>query len=432
MPARTRARRLPFGMGTLTLILSLAMVVAAGMVLIGGGEPTPSAGYVDGALRGYNSSPAVAWEQSSDTLPGYESNQPMRVADTHGEQWLLAYPRGIGEAYQLVDKRSGIPQWDEPIVTGLGGCAFNDAGTVGCAVSLADLEDGFYLVDNEGTPQRADELADTAEVVGVGTNFLRINQPGYHVAMYTPSGNQVWSRTFAARAHAQMQGGQLLITTVDGNQFIVDPTSGEDQISCRQCDIRVYPRGVTVQYDERDNARVLTYPIKYGRLDTEHNAEATSMRVLAGAATLPVLTGVGDEAFLATGGRYEIRDPAEGSALWQIGDAELSKVHAKPCGELVSFAQLDGSRTTFRLDDGSRVGEMAPADPAAPNLNIDTLGCVGSSDSTMVFANNNQLTAFDMASGSLRWELPISGAVQVIDGYIVLIQGTSMSVLRPN
>lgn len=426
------ARRLPFGIGTVTVILIAVMVASVGAVLAFGGSDTPST-FDHGRLRPYASEPAAAWTVSSDTLPGYRTDAGIEVVDSWQDRWLLAYPSGIGRSFLLVKRGSGDPVWSEPVVAGLGGCAIDDRGRVGCAVKLGGVPDGFYLIDDDGTPTDASALDDTAQVVGVGRDFLRIDQAGYRVTMQDAGGKELWSRTFAAAAKASWRrAGVLTIRTADGSQFVVNPTTGANRIACTQCSITSFDRGITVQYNETGHERVATHAIENGAVDERPTSMSPRLRVLAGPSTLPVLTGTGAGQIEATQGRYEVRDPAQTDALWQITDPELSKANTRPCGEQVAFALKDRSRIFYTLADGARVGTLDPPALDAPDENLDQLACVGSSGSTAVFANANQITAFDTVHGRIAWTRSVLGSTTVTDGYIVVHEGTSMTVLAPN
>lgn len=424
-------RRIPFGIGTVVAVLCVGMVAIFGVVLAMGTPETSTDGYANGQLRTYTHDPKLAWTQSSDTLPGYGDGTDITVADTAGDRWLLAYPSGLGRAYVMVSRQSGEMLWNAPVVVGLGSCAFNDDDAVGCAIKLGGQPDAFYGVADDGTATRIGALDDTAAVVGVGTNYLRIDQAGYRVSMKTPADDERWTRTFAAAATGQSVNGLLIVSTADGNEFVVDPSTGEDQLTCAQCKIVSYPSGIAVQYQGSRDEKVVTYAVTDGRLRPRPVSQQAGLRIVDGASTLPVLTATGSSAVQETQGRYEIRDPAVPRALWQITDAELSKANTRPCGELVTFALKDRSRVIYRLDDGSEVGKLAVTPYDDPDSNIDQLRCVGSSGSTIVFANHNQITAVDAASGSVTWRHSVIGQTSNVDGYIVVTQGSSLSVLRP-
>ncbi|MEE4021976.1 hypothetical protein V1Y59_02705 [Gordonia sp. PKS22-38] len=436
MPARSPmsdlARRLPFGIGTVTMVLVAAMIATVGVVLAIGTPENQQQEYVAGQLRGYEREPDDAWTHSDETLPDYQTGGGIEVADTHADQWLLSYPSGLGRAYQLVDKRSGATIWGEPVVAGLGDCAFDEFGQVGCAVKVGGISDGFYLVDDDG-PGSPTPLDDTKQVIGLGTNYLRIDQAGYQVTLRTPNGRELWSRTFAAAATADVRpDGVLLVTTADGGHFVLDPDTGADRLSCTQCTITTYPSGIAVQYNEFGQERVETHAVEGGVVRTPPTTVAEGLRIVPGPSVLPVLTGTGDGQVQATQGRYEIRDPARSEALWQITDPELSKANTKPCGTEVAFALKDRSRVFYTLVDGEPVGRMEPPSFDAPAENLDNLNCIGSAGTELVFANPDQVTAVDTESGEIAWTRPIIGSAEAVDGYVVLRQGTTLTVLRPN
>ncbi|MYR06973.1 hypothetical protein GTV32_11960 [Gordonia sp. SID5947] len=427
------ARRLPFGIGTVTMLLVGVMVASVGVVLAMGTPMESSTEYRDGHLRDYAAEPDVAWTQSSDTLPGYRADAGIEVVDTWRDEWLLAYPSGLGRAFVLVNARSGSPLWNEPVVTGLGGCGLNDLGQVGCAIKLGRVPDGFYLIDDSGAPTSRTDLDDTEHVVGVGTDYLRIDQAGYRVTMRDPVGHEIWSRTFAASAQARtLSDGVLIISTADGGRFVLDPTTGADRLSCSQCDVTSFDTGITVQYNEFGHERVETYAVTGGNVATPPVSVSESLRVLGGPSSLPVLTGTGDGQVQATQGRYEIRDPARKDALWQITDPELSKANTKPCGTEVALALKDRSRVFYTLADGKRVGRMDAPAFDKPETNIDNLSCVGSSGTTLIFADPDQITAVDTTTGGIAWTRSVIGTTEAVDGHIVLHEGTSITVLRPH
>ncbi|GAB88876.1 hypothetical protein [Gordonia rhizosphera] len=426
-------RRVPFGIGTVVMILIAAMVATVGVVLAIGTPGEEQNDYSAGRLRGYGDEPAVAWTQSSDTLPGYRADGGVEVADTWRDRWLLAYPSGLGRAFLLVTKATGEPVWDQPVIVGLGDCALNDIGEVGCAVKLGGVPDGFYLVDDSGTPSSPTDLHDTKQVIGVGENYLRIDQAGYGVTMREPSGRDLWSRTFATSAKAvTFPDGVVVIETSDGGRFVIDPATGADRLACQQCALTGFDTGITVQHNDFGHERVATFAVTDGILRTPPVAVSDSLRVVEGPSTLPVLTGTGPGQVQATQGHYEIRDPARPEALWQITDPELSKANTKPCGTAVAFALKDRSRAIFDLAGGERLGGMAPPALDDPDANIDHLSCVGSSGTTLVFADPNQITAFDSTDGTIAWTRSVIGTAESVDGYIVLHEGTSITVLRPN
>ncbi|MDY6808511.1 MAG: hypothetical protein SW127_05780 [Actinomycetota bacterium] len=437
MPARSTlsglARRLPFGMGTVTLILVAAMVAVVGAVLAIGTPGDTHEEYSAGRLRGYEREPDVAWTHSDDTLPGYGAGRRIEVADTWQDQWLLSYPSGIGRAFLLVHRASGTPVWHRPIVAGLGDCAFDRFGRVGCAIKLGDLPNGFYVIDEQGNAGAPAPLDDTKQVVGVGTNYLRIDQAGYHVTLRTPAGREIWSRTFAAAATADVRpDGTMLVSTADGGRFILDPATGADRLSCTRCTITTYPTGITVQYNTAAEQRVESYAVDGDALRTPATSVSEGLRVVGGPSVLPVLTGTGDSQVQMPQGRYEIRDPAQADALWQITDPELSKANTKPCGTEVAFALKDRSRIFYRLADGGRVGAMASPSFETPGENLDNLDCIGSAGTILVFANADQVTAVDAESGEIAWTRSVIGTTEAVDGYLVLHQGSTLSVLRPN
>ncbi|NMO00921.1 hypothetical protein HH308_06800 [Gordonia sp. TBRC 11910] len=418
-----------FGIGTVVAICSVLLVAAVGVVL--SIKTPPATG--DGRLRDYSSAPDVAWTVDRDTLPGYGEGTEITVAGTWMDRWLLAYPSGLGRAYLMVSAVSGHPVWDNPIRVGLGGCALNGDGIVGCAMRLGDHPDGFYLADlDTGKLSAPTDLDATTQVVGLGQNFVRIDDAGYRVMLSKPSGEEIWTRTFASATTARYDDGVLVATGSDGTNVVLDAATGAGELSCTACDISLYPTGIAVQHNTYGHEGVDFYGIVDGVLNTSQPTyRATRIQLVRGRSTLPVLTGVGEATVQDTQGHFEIRDPAKPKALWAITDPELSKAGARPCGGAVSFALKDRSRVVYRLSDGRSLGKGPSPDVGNPDADIDQLTCVGASPSTMVFANNNQLNGFRIADGT-HWELPIIGTAQAVDGYIVLHQGQSMSVLAPN
>ncbi|WP_439031607.1 outer membrane protein assembly factor BamB family protein [Gordonia terrae] len=436
MSSRSRVRALlarsPFGIGTVVLLLCAALVVTGGVVLASGSTQADDTEYAYGELRDYQRAPAEGWTiVGQEGLPGYRGEVTIEVADSSEEGWLVAYPSGLGRSYVMVDRRTGKLLWDNPINAGLGDCAVNEAGQVGCAVQLGDpLDDGFYLVDDQGVPTMTSQYMDTKTVEGLGTNFLRVNRVGHQVSLNTPTGNTLWARTFAAPVvSVEVTGDIVVIKTADASQHLVNPVDGDDRIGCDQCTIRLYPSGVTVDHQAYGEEKVVTYATINGRVDAEPVATAEGLGVLPGPSTLPVLNAA-NRVFVAEG-QYEVRDPARPDALWQIRDRELSKANAITCGSLVNFGRLDGSRSTYALADGHHIG-TGPA-PGPQQTVLANPRCIGSSGTTMVVSNQGQLTALT-PENTIAWERGLSspGLVRVIDGYIVVSEGSTLSMLRPN
>ncbi|MFW0789166.1 hypothetical protein [Gordonia sp. CPCC 205333] len=417
------------GIGTVVAICCVLLVVSVGLVLAI--KTPPSTGY--GQLRNYSSQPETAWTVDSDTLPEYGQGDGITVAGRWLDRWLLSYPSGLGRAYLLVSAVSGKPLWDNPIRVGLGSCALNDDGEVGCAVKLGEAANGFYLADlDSGKLGSVSNLDSTAQVVGVGSNFLRVDEAGYRAMLATPSGAEIWTRTFASAMRARFENRILILAGADGTNAVVDTATGGNRLRCTDCDINVYPSGITLQHNTYGKQSVDFYATSDGALDTSNPTHRSgNIEVVRGASTLPVLTGIGDATVQQTQGRYEIRDPAKPKALWAITDPELSKANTRPCGTVVALARKDRSRAIYRLADGTSVGNIPGPDLDNPDANIDQLTCVGSSEQTIVFANANQLTGFAVSDGT-KWELPIIGWAQNVDGYLVLHQGQSLSVLAPD
>ncbi|MFT4127637.1 MAG: hypothetical protein QM662_15585 [Gordonia sp. (in: high G+C Gram-positive bacteria)] len=430
MPQRFGIGR--FGIGSVVAVLCAALVVTVGVVLGMGVPDHPDDRFTFGTLRAYPDRPATAWSVSSLDLPDYSSNAPIEVAGTQGPDWLLSYPSGLGRAYLLVRRTDGHRRWTRPLRAGLGGCALTDAGTVGCAIVAGDRPDGFYLLDATGTPGTAQPLDDTASVLGVGENFLRLNRSGYRATLRTPTGDTVWERRFDATATPHLTStGLLNVSTNDAGEYLLDPASGADRAHCSRCTITEYPTGIAVTHHDPDRAGVDTFALD-GGLPTAHpTATSAGLQVIAGPSQLAVLTATGDAQLAEPQGTYEIRDPAQRQALWQITDPELSKANTRPCGRFVVFALKDRSRTVYDLATGAHVGALPVPDATDPDTNIDYLRCVGSTGPLVVFTDEHRLSAFDPTRATLAWTLPVGGEVSVVDGYLVVRQGTELSVLRP-
>lgn len=432
MPAPHHKVNVPFGIGTMCMLGVAALVASTGAVLAIG-TPASQESYAAGRLRDYAAAPHVGWTQSSDTLDGYRGTNPIALADTHDNQWLLSYPSGSGRAFMMVDRLTGAHRWKHPLVAGLGDCAFDADGTVGCAVKIGDRPDGFYLLDSHGAAQSRSALDDTAKVVGAGPDFLRVNQSGYQVTMRTPAGQTLWSRTFAAAATATVDDQLITVATTDGSAFALDPETGADRIACSRCDMTAFPTGIAVEHSDATSSRVDTYARgEDGEPDSRPTHVAADRRLLSGPSTQAVLTGTDDDRITATSGHYEIRDPARAGPLWQTGGGETSKANSRACGTQVAIARKDRSHVAYRIDDGTTVGTLAPPDADSPDSDIDQSSCVGSAGDLLVFANANQLSAFDPAHGSLVWTYPLDGQASDVDGYIVLTQRATLSVLRPS
>lgn len=416
-------------MATVGLLGSLLLVIT-GAVVMSGHAPTEYSAE-NGVLRDYTSAPSVAWTVDDSALPGYEGSDPLAVAGVSGDDWLLSYPSGIGRSYLLVDGQSGEPGWPAPIRAGLGDCAITEEQTVGCAVKLGDLADGFYVVDDEGRPRRTGDLDDTGTVTAVGNDFLRVNQLGYQASLRTADGTIRWRRSFAGTPKPRMVDGLLVVDTTDGRAFVLDPATGGSVLDCADCTLRVYPQGVLAVISTPGKESVAVYPRSTtGSVARVPIRTAPSMGVVNSPSTLPVLAGVGAGQVMESSGRYEVIDPRTGAGLWQIADPELSK-NTLPCGSLVAMAKKDRSRIFYTLDDGVALGKLAPPDVTVPSRNLDHLRCVGTSGTTAVFAAPDKLTAYDAETGAVAWDRDVNGAATTVDGYIVLIEGTELTVLNP-
>lgn len=428
-------RRRPFGIAAVGIVGSLLLVVVAGVVLWGPAAPAYTAG--DGALRGYGSAPEPAWTLDDATLPGLAGEGRVTVDDQRGDDWLVAYPSDYGRAFVPIDVRTGLPRWPEPVRVGLGDCAINAEHRIGCAVKNGDVPDGFYLIDDDGRAQSAGPLDDTASVTAVGRNFLRVNQFGRQASLRTPEGATLWNRSFAATAYPRLPHNTLVVDTADGRGFILDKADGESIVECDECDVWVYTGGAVTQSGAGAQRELRVYPRTGREISSTPVRTAPSLTVVPGPAALPIFTGTGPGQLMETSGRYEVVDPATGAGLWRLGDPELSKVNARPCGTVVSFRMKDDSRRFYTLADGRALGAMAPPSYLDPDHNLNLLSCVGSSgdggpDTKVLFASRDKLSAFDAGSGALVWDLDINGTVDSVDGYVVLTQGQSITVLAPS
>ncbi|MGW5522792.1 hypothetical protein [Gordonia sp. NPDC003950] len=432
---RRLAHRLPFGIGTVVAILAAAMVASVGAVLAMGTPDDADTVHDYGQLRSYPHAPAAAWTITDRRLPGYTAAVGrIEVAATHGDEWLLSYPSGIGRSYLLVDRGDGHALWPSPVRAGTGSCDITDDGVVGCAVNASsDLAKGFYLVEDDGTPTAAPGDDDSAKVVAVGHNFAHIDATGYQVTLRTPSGRTLWSRSFSDSATPEVTAnGLLMITTSGGARFIVDRGTGADLLTCSGCTINVYPTGITVDRTDADTRTFDSYAVDDGRIDPTPTAHKDGWHVIPGPTTLPVLALTGLAQMQATDGLYVIVDPARSGALWQVTDPELSKANTRPCGRYVAFALKDRSRSIHALSDGSAVGSLPAPSFEDPNGNLDNLRCVGSSGSLLVFANGARISAVDPATESTAWSVDVNGAVDSVDGFIVAHEGSTLRVFQPS
>ncbi|MCF8609589.1 PQQ-like beta-propeller repeat protein [Gordonia sp. HY285] len=430
MPIQTRSRRLPLGMGAVAALGSAALVITAGLVLGQSAEDEIAGGH--GVLHGYTSAPETAWTLDEQSLPGLTGDGDIEVADTSGDDWLVSYTAGIRRVYVLVDADTGASRWDAPVNAGFGACAFDESGDIGCAVRTRTdgPDNGFFLVDREsGHLEPASRGSDTADLVGIGADYIHVNDSGYGVSRRSPSGDERWSRTFASSATPTVSDGVLVVTTSDGARFVLDPETGEDVVACQDCEVTTYPTGLVVSRSHDGTTTLDFYRVSDGVVDPDRTRSADGLQVVPGPSTLPVVTAAGDTV-LESHGRYQILDPGTGRAVWEVADAELSKVHTRPCGPQVSFARKDRSRVFFTLADGARVGELPEPALGHPEVDIDMLSCVGASDEVAVFGNGSQLTAFRPSTGDQAWTFPINGDASVVDGRIVLVQGSTLSVLR--
>ncbi len=415
---------------------ALALLVAAGLILWG--RPMPSHPAVTGVLADYDDEPAVAWTVEDAALPGYSGTGGIRVADHRGADWLLSYPSNLGgssapgRSFLLVDAATGAPRWREPVRAGLGDCALSSGHRTGCAVKLGDEPDGFYLVGDDGTVELADSLDDTVRVTAVGEDFLRIDQSGRRAALRSADGTLHWARDFGTAATARLTDTDLIVDTADGRALVLNPATGEDLLACADCAVRSYPAGLLIIHGAPGHEAVAVYPRRAGVPATEPARVASGMTVVSGPSVLPVLTGTGPDQVLAEAGHYEVVDPATGAGLWQIADPELSKSNPRPCGTIVALASKDRARRFFSLTEGAPLGSLPPPAVDDPDHNLDLLQCVGTSPNAVLFSSPGTISAYDLHSGALAWELDINGTVADVDGTLVLSEGSSLRVLRPN
>lgn len=417
-------------MAVVGVVGALLLFATAGVVLWGGGAPSSPG--TAGALRDYSSEPAEAWSIGDADLPDYGTG-PVALIDSRGDDWLLSYPTGLGRSITLLDGRSGAQRWPTPVDVGLGDCAITAARTVGCAIKLGKRPDGFYVIDEDGTPQPAGALDDTVAVTAVGNNFLRVTQGGRLASLRTPTGRTVWNRIFSAAATATVVDDVLTVATADGRGFVLDPENGQDILTCAQCDLRVYPQGVLTVRTASGSQRVEVYP-RTGTARTVSGQSvrtAEAMTVLSGASILPVLTGVGPTQIMADSGHYEVVDPVTGEGRWNLVDPELSKVHTRPCGTLVAVAMKDRTRRFFTLADGAELGSLPAPEAGDPNGKLDVMSCVGSHETTAVFASGDTLSAINAETGTIAWNREIAGPALNVNGYLALIQGSELIVLQP-
>ncbi|WP_168186948.1 PQQ-binding-like beta-propeller repeat protein [Williamsia sp. 1138] len=417
------------GIGIVVLTLSIAMVISVGLVLSMGTPTTTSGDFSNGQLRSYQGEPTEQWSLDLTDMRTYGEGATPVVAGTLGDIWLIAYPSGLGTTYLAIDRRNGERLWDVPIDAGLGSCAINGQGELGCALSLTDRPDGFYLADlTSGELRGRSDIRNTRAVTGFGPDFLRVNDSGYQVSRNAPDGRQIWARTFAAAAKVEVQDDVVAISASDGSKHIIDPATGIDRIGCDSCDMEIYPSGVALQFTGTDEQRVEFY-----RADGTRTSVNDKQQLVSGTSVLPVTTGTGPAQIMQTQGTYAVFDPPDAQRLWQITDPELSKVNTRPCGSVVIFALKDATRTAFDLRSGEQLGRFARPDLMNPAANIDYLSCVGQGGDIAVFGNGGELTAFDVRNGSIAWQRSIvGGQAEVVDGYLVLEEGSTLTMLAPS
>ncbi len=177
------------------------------------------------------------------------------------------------------------------------------------------LPDGFYLIDETGTPTRTARYLDTRKVVGLGTNFLRVDECGHQLSLNTPAGRTIWARTFAAPVvDLEVAGDIVIVKTADASQYVINPATGDNRLACDQCTIDLYPTGITVEHQQYGEEKVDTHAIVNGRVN-RLVAEAPGLQVESGPSILPVLTA--SDRIFADGGHA---DPRPGPALGGLAD----------------------------------------------------------------------------------------------------------------
>ena len=416
------------GIGFVVFLLSILMVVTVGAVMAIDTPPQRTSDYRNGQLRSYPSEPEERWSLDLSDMRAYDAGATPLVAGTFEDTWLIAYPSGLGNTYLAIDRSNGDRLWSRPIDAGLGSCALNARGEVGCAVRLADRPDGFYTADLEtGSLESASDLDNTQAVTGYGPDFLRVNSSGYQVSRNAPDGTEIWARTFAGAATVEVSGDVAIVRSSDGTQHLIDPATGDDRFGCA-CDLVVYPTGIAAQFSERGAQHV-----EFLLPDGTRTSNNDKQQLVPGPSTLAVTTGAGSEQIFQTQGTYAAFDPQQATRLWQVSEAELSKVGARPCGDTVSFARKDGTRAVLDLASATKLGELPRGEAMSPATNIDILGCVGQGGNTIVFGGNSQLTAYDITTGKVVWERSVvGGQPAVVDGYLVLEEGTTLSLLAPS
>lgn len=427
MSVMLKGRSAP-GIGFVVFLLSIIMVVTVGAVMAIDTPPQRTTDYENGQLRSYPIEPEERWSLDLSDMRTYDAGATPLVAGTFEDTWLISYPSGLGNTYLAIDRRGGERLWPQPIDAGLGSCALNARGEVGCAVRLGDHPDGFYTAElDTGELDSVSDLDSTQAVTGYGPDYLRVNSSGYQVSRNTPDGTEVWARTFAGAATVEVDGDVAIVRASDGTQHLIDPATGDDRFGC-SCDLVIYPTGIAAQFTERDAQR-----IEFLLPDGTSTSNNDKQQLVPGPSTLAVTTGAGSEQIYQTQGTYAAYDPQQATRLWQVSEAELSKVGARPCGDTVAFARKDGTRAVLDLATADKLGELPRSDPMSPSTNIDILGCVGQGGNTIVFGGNSQLTAYNIATGTVAWQRSVvGGQPAVVDGYLVLEEGTTLSLLAPS
>ena len=80
-------------------------------------------------------------------------------------------------------------------------------------------------------------------MIGVGKDFIRVDQLGYRVSATGPDGATRWSRTFADSAFPSYLAEADLVDVrlADASHVLVDPHTGDTKLSCGPCTVSAYP-----------------------------------------------------------------------------------------------------------------------------------------------------------------------------------------------
>lgn len=431
---RSTLRRLQRpGIAVVSTIAAVAMVACVIVVLtIGRSHDSPRA---PGDLRSYSAPPQPMWTMSPAETAGVDPAQwspAPQVVGVHGDRWLLTSRGGDGIRVTEVRAETGTPIWSGGLDVGLGMCAFDDAGHLGCVRRpLTATTASFGLVDDSGRFHRSADVDDTAGMVGVTDGFALMSKVGHRVTGVGTDGSTTFSTTLTSPATLRWSDATLTAARTDGGASILDPATGEQRYSCTSCTLTTYPSGVAAEIDSPDGdaSSSVTLIDTAGRI----TATETDTALVAGPSPLPVLTGAGPTTVFADHGTYEARDLTPGSARrWRSDSTDNSKSGAQACGSMFFLPKIDRSRQILDFGSGDTVGTLAPASVNRPDTDLDQLTCLGSHGNTAIFTDTDTITAVDVARGRVSWQLPFNGTVEVVDGYLVLRQGTELSVLQPN